>query len=75
MCRDCGRQSRDKPQTSGYSRERREEILRAYQESGSIRGLARIFGVSRNTVSSWLKDGSDPTEPDSETGNDSLDNK
>jgi transposase-like protein len=29
--------------------------LRAYQERSSLRGLSRTFGVSRNTVTSWLK--------------------
>jgi transposase-like protein len=30
-------------------------ILRAYEERSSLRGLSRTFGVSRNTVTSWLK--------------------
>jgi len=30
-------------------------ILAAYHERTSIRGLRRIFGVSRNTVAAWLK--------------------
>src|SRR5215216_4061852 len=54
-CRTCGRQSRDYPQLPGYSTERREEILRAYQERSSLRGLERTFGVARSTVISWLK--------------------
>ncbi|MBK7543021.1 MAG: hypothetical protein IPP10_15280 [Candidatus Competibacteraceae bacterium] len=29
--------------------------MRAYQERASLRGLTRIFGVSRNTVAKWLK--------------------
>ena len=35
--------------------DRREEILHAYQERSSLRGLTRTFGVSRTTVSSWIK--------------------
>jgi transposase-like protein len=54
-CRSCGRQSRENPQRPGYSDERREEILRAYQERSSLRGLERTFGVSRDTVIAWLK--------------------
>ena len=54
-CRTCGRQSRANPQLPGYSDERREEILRAYQERSSLRGLERTFGVSRDTVIAWLK--------------------
>ena len=34
---------------------RREEILHAYQERSSLRGLTRTFGVSRTTVLSWIK--------------------
>jgi transposase-like protein len=55
LCRTCGRQSREHPQLPGYSPERREEILRAYQERASLRGIERIFGVSRSTVIEWLK--------------------
>ena len=59
-CRDCGRSLREHPSTNSYSPERREEILRAYHERTSLRGLTRIFGVSRQTVSDWLKK-SEPT--------------
>jgi len=38
-----------------YSDEKKEEILRAYKERPSLRGLTRIFGVSKTTVISWLK--------------------
>jgi transposase-like protein len=55
LCHDCGKCSRENPQPNGYSEEEREEILRAYDERSSLRGLTRTFGVSRNTVSSWLK--------------------
>ncbi len=55
LCKDCGKRSRQDPQPNGYTEEEREEILRAYQERSSLRGLARTFGVSRNTVSDWLK--------------------
>lgn len=54
-CHDCQRSSRDEPQTIGYSDAEREEILRAYDERSSMRGLTRTFGVARNTVSVWLK--------------------
>jgi len=55
LCRECKRQSRDNPTPVGYSSERREEILRAYQERSSLRGLERTFGVHRETVIGWLK--------------------
>ena len=54
-CRSCGRQSRENPTPNAYPEARREEILHAYQERSSLRGLTRTFGVSRATVSSWIK--------------------
>ncbi len=39
-----------------YTEERKEEILRAYQERPSMRGINRIFGVARQTLARWLKD-------------------
>ena len=55
LCQDCGRYSRENPQPNGYTEEAREMILRAYDERSSLRGLTRTFGVSRNTVTTWLK--------------------
>jgi transposase-like protein len=54
-CRACGRQSRENPTPYAYSSERRDEILRAYEERSSLRGLERTFGISRTTVIGWLK--------------------
>ncbi len=54
LCNDCGKLSRDNPQPRGYTPAQREEILRAYEEHSSLRGLTRTFGVARNTVSAWL---------------------
>jgi transposase-like protein len=55
LCSGCGRTSRDDPQANGYTAEEREQILRAYHERSSLRGLSRTCGVSRNTVTSRLK--------------------
>ncbi len=54
-CHLCGRRSRENPTPNAYPEARREEILHAYQECSSLRGLTRTFGVSRATVSSWIK--------------------
>ena len=54
-CKDCKKQSRENPTPYAYPKERREEILRSYEERSSLRGLTRTFGVARNTVSVWLK--------------------
>ena len=55
VCRACGRNSRPEPGSNAYEETRKDEILRAYQERTSLRGLTRIFGVSRQTVTDWLK--------------------
>ncbi len=39
-----------------YSEERKEEILKAYFERPSMRGIARTFGVARQTLAGWLKE-------------------
>src|SRR5450631_3672009 len=54
-CKSCKKQSRENPAINGYTEERREEIIKSYQERSSLRGLTRTFGVSRNTVKNWLK--------------------
>jgi len=55
LCHSCGRYSRERPQTNGYTEQTRDMILRAYDERSSLRGLTRTFGVARNTVTDWLK--------------------
>ncbi len=54
-CKSCGRQSREGAQSERYSPAQQEQILRAYNERPSMRGIQRIFGVSRPTLISWLK--------------------
>ena len=54
-CKACTRQSRENPTPHAYPEERREEILRAYEERSSLRGLERTFGVSRVSVIAWIK--------------------
>jgi len=55
VCHSCGRQSREKPGSNADDEEHRNEILRAYEERSSVRGLERTFGVSRNMVTTWLR--------------------
>jgi transposase-like protein len=43
------------PEPTAYSEEEKRRILRAYQERGSMRAIERAIGVSRNTLSRWLK--------------------
>ena len=67
-CHGCGRQSRERPGSNAYSPERKAEILRAYEERSSLRGLTRTFGVSRTTVIGWLKEGQEESAEPEEKG-------
>jgi transposase-like protein len=55
-CKDCSMSAVLEPKVA-YSEERKSEILKAYEERPSMRGIERIFGVTRQTLSSWLKKG------------------
>jgi transposase-like protein len=55
LCQTCGRTSRQNPQSAAYDEATKAQILAAYQERASLRGLTRIFGVSRTTVIGWIK--------------------
>ena len=55
FCKSCERYFVEDAQNKVYDEARKAEILRAYEERSSLRGLERTFGVSRQTVSSWLK--------------------
>ena len=39
----------------GYSEAQKEQIISAYNERPSMRGIQRIFGVSPQTLANWLK--------------------
>ena len=52
-CKACGGFKVLEPKRR-YSDARKEEILRAYQERASLRGVCRIFGVSRTALTRWL---------------------
>ena len=62
-CHACAHTFRENPGERGYSEARKREILAAYQERSSLRGLTRIFGVARNTVSGWLKEQAESLPP------------
>lgn len=53
-CKDC-KTRRILEFEKRYNESRKGEIIRAYLERTSLRGLERIFHVSRQTVSGWLK--------------------
>ena len=53
-CKDCGKRGVLEPKR-GYTEEQKEQVLAAYNERSSMRGIQRTFGVSRPTLASWLK--------------------
>jgi transposase-like protein len=66
-CNACGKQHREGAKAHGYSPEEKAKILAASEESTSLRALSRAFGVSRNTVKAWRKQGVLETTNTSET--------
>jgi transposase-like protein len=52
QCRTCGA---SKVLLQCYSEERKAEVLRAYQEGSSLRGLSRTFGITRKTITQWFR--------------------
>ncbi|MGL4609202.1 MAG: IS1/IS1595 family N-terminal zinc-binding domain-containing protein [Trueperaceae bacterium] len=53
-CKACGKQAVLNP-SEKYSEEQKRQMLATYQERPSMCGIERIYGVSRPTLSSWLK--------------------
>lgn len=53
-CKDCGKRGVLNPRR-GYSEAQKEQIIAAYYERPSMRGIERIFGVSRHTLADWLQ--------------------
>lgn len=56
-CRACGR-AFIRPEESRLPHQEafKEQVLAAYQERSSMRGIARTFKISRNTLVKWLKE-------------------
>lgn len=54
ICKACGRSGVVNPEEK-YSGQEKEKILKAYFERLSIRGIQRVFSVSRPTASAMVK--------------------
>ena len=54
ICKDCKKYGRINA-TQRYTDENKEEIISAYNERMSLRGIQRQFGVARQTVANWIK--------------------
>ena len=60
LCHECGKRSRHAPgtrapSTRAYPEGFRAQVLAAYHERCSQRGVCRICGISRETLAAWLK--------------------
>lgn len=53
-CKDCNSYRTLNPIVK-YTQERKDEILKAYEERASLRGVHRIFGVSVTSLLDWIK--------------------
>jgi transposase-like protein len=62
-CRACAYTFREDPKPKGYTEEEKQQILAAYRERMSMRGLTRVFGVSRSTVATWLREEAETLSP------------
>ena len=54
-CKRCKATFSDAPERAPTP-EFKEQVLAAYQERASMRGIARTFKISRNTLTEWLKE-------------------
>jgi transposase-like protein len=54
LCKDCKKSGVLNPKNS-YTEAEKEHILAAYQERPSMRGISRLYGISRSTLASWLQ--------------------
>ena len=54
-CRDCARTFQKPEDDRGYTAAFRARVLAAYHERASMRGVSRVFGISRLTLADWLK--------------------
>ena len=53
-CKDCGTRA-VLELTPRYTEKNKEQIVADYYERPSMRGVERVFGVSRFTLAAWLK--------------------
>ncbi len=53
-CVDCQRTFTLAPKGPRYSPEFKDQVLAAYQDRMSLRGIKRTFGVCSQTVMAWL---------------------
>jgi transposase-like protein len=67
-CRACSRTFCLNPGTSAHPDAFKQQVLAACHERASLRGVCRVFGISRNTLADWLEKKAAQLPPLSATG-------
>ena len=67
-CGDCGRRYIPEAAYHRPSGTDKDRAMAMYREGGSLRAIGRVFGVSAQAVSVWLKKGGAPRGPGCGTG-------
>jgi transposase-like protein len=57
LCRACGKRFVPEAKPLAHPDSLRAQVLAALEERMSLRGAQRVFGVHRNTITSWIKKG------------------
>ena len=53
-CLECGRTFHLEPKGPRYSEQTKDQVLAAYQDRMSTRGIQRTFGVCYQTLMAWV---------------------
>jgi len=61
LCKDCRKSGVLNPKNR-YTEAQKDQILAAYRERPSMRGIARMYGISRMTLANWLKKSPDTAQ-------------
>jgi transposase-like protein len=70
-CKPCQGTFSDAPRR-GHTPEFKEQVLAAYQQRSSMRGIQRVFKISRNTLTAWLKEKGAVARPETDVGRSSA---
>ncbi len=54
MCKHCQRKYTPEPKEQGYDEGVRIQVLKLYVDGNNLRRIARIVGVSHQTVANWV---------------------
>ena len=55
QCKHCQRKYTPQPKEAGYEDRIREQAVKLYLDGNNLRRIARIVGVSHQSVANWVK--------------------